>query len=308
MALSPSEILLEIYNKLKEFAIKGETPVKSLVLSLFVYAVKQFFKENIYSCPVQNYLVYGNLFIYGPAVVLFCLSLLISESFWRFTTGGCCCRRVIWSKSRKSIYLAILPPFVWLILAFADAHFYVCAQLGPFESAKAAANSSSALEKAKLKFSNARTHSQIISWVLLLSLMVIATIVLTVDRCCSKFGSKIIRQDEFDEIEANYAMKLYNERIKPLAEERAKTSVDQLFQAYKDEKPGEICEIATAAEDYLLTVYPKHASVGSCVSPPSTDHRSSKFKELFKKRGKNVEDDEVGLTESGPQQHYTSIN
>lgn len=302
MTLSPSEILLEIYNKLKEFAKSGETPIKSLVISVLVYSVKEFFKENIFSCPVQNHHVYGNLFIYGPAVVLFCLSLLVSESFWQVTTGSCCCRRVIWWKSRKSIYLAILPPVVWLILAFADTHYYQCAQLGPFESAKAAANSSSALQEVKIKFSNAHTHSQIIAWVLFLSLMVASTIVLTIDRCFSGLASKIIRQDDFDEIESQYAMKLYNERIKPLAEERAKKSVDELFEAYKDG------EILTAAEHYLLTLYPKYSGAGTCSGTSPTDHNTSRFKELFQKRTEKMEDDAVGLTESGPHHQYTSIN
>jgi hypothetical protein len=133
-----------------------------------------------------------------------------------------------------------------------------------------------------------------------------ATIVLTVDRCISKLGRKIIRKDDFDEIEANYAMELFNDRIKPMAEAQAKTSVDQLFEVYKDEKPDEIAKLA---EDYLVAVYPSYGGADiTCCGTVSVESKRSKLKELFKKRAKNVDELEVGLIESGPQPKYTAIN
>jgi hypothetical protein len=255
MAPTKSEVLLENYNKVKGIAKASDTPIKTFLVSALMYVAKKISKDNLFSCPVQDHLVYGSLFIYGPAVMLLCISLLISESFWNLSVSGCCCRRHrgVWWRSRKSVYLALLPSLVWLILVFGDGHYYVCAKLGSIESAKAEANDPVALIAVEIKFSNALSQSQIVAWVLILSLVVMATIVMSVDRCTSKLGSRIIKKEEFDEIEAFYAMELFNERIKPMAEAQAKASVDRLFEEYKDNKPGDFTKLA---EDYLMKAYP----------------------------------------------------
>ena len=306
--MKPSEIFLEIYNYLKGIVKSTETPVKSLVISFLVYTIKEFFKENLFICPIQNHRAYGNLFIFGPAVVLFCISLLVSESFWHLTTGVCCCRRIIWSKSRKSIYLAILPPIIWLILVFADTHYYVCAKVGPVKTAKSAANSTAAMEALELKISNARTESQIIAWALLISLVSLATLALTIDRCVSSPKSEIVSKTEFENLEASYAVDMFNKKIMPMAESQAKETVKNLFDLYKNEKPD---DLVLLGEGYLTAVYPNYGVVGNrhlCMADMPKEKRASKFSELFKKRQKRDEEVEVGLTESGPQQQYTSIN
>ncbi|XP_020913888.1 calcium homeostasis modulator protein 6 [Exaiptasia diaphana] len=308
MALSPSDIFIEIYNCIKDLIKSGETPIKSLVVSILVYAVKEFFKENIFNCPLQHYCVYGNLFLFGPAVVLFCISLLVSESLWHLTTGVLCCRRVIWWKSRKSVYVATLPPLIWLILVFADAHYYICAKIGPVKIAKAAVNTTAEKEALDLKISNARTESQIIAWGLLISVVVIATIVLTIDRCISKPGSKLIRKSEFEELEADYAVDEFNKRIKPLAETKAKEVIQDFFEECKDMDPK---EIVIYGEKYLAGKFPSNEGVKGLAhcTPATPKENISKIKAgLFASRPKNNEDVGVKLTESGPHQHYTSIN
>lgn len=305
MALSPSEIILEIYNFIKDVAKSGETSIKSLIISLLVYAMKEFFKQNIFVCPIQHYTVYGNLFIFGPAVVLFCISLLVSETFWHLTTGVCCCRRVIWWKSRKSVYLATLPPLVWLILVFADAHYYVCSKIGPTKIAMAAANSTAAKNALELKISNARSESQIVSWALFISVVILATIVLTIDRCISKPGSNVA---EFEKLETSYALDMFKKRIKPLAESQAKNVIDELFEHHKDKKPNEMVE---RVEEYLLDRYPNFGGPRSepcCAKDKKENEKSPTLKGLFSSRGKKDEDVEVKLTESSGHQQYTSIN
>lgn len=253
-----AEIVFEIYEYIKGTLKSGETPVKSLAISIAVYFAQEFFKLNIFICPVQYYRVYGNLFLFGPAVVLFCISVLVSESFWHLTTGAVCCRRVIWWKHRKIIYLAALPPLIWLILVFGDANYYICAKIGPLKTAQASANTTATKEALYLKISNARAESQIIAWGLLISLVIIATIVLTIDRCISRPGSKITQRDEFEELEADFAVDEYNKRIKPLAETKAKKVIDDLFEELKSKEPE---EIVTHGEGYLAQKYPTQGGI-----------------------------------------------
>ncbi|KXJ22957.1 hypothetical protein AC249_AIPGENE24241 [Exaiptasia diaphana] len=247
MALSPSDIFIEIYNCIKDLIKSGETPIKSLVVSILVYAVKEFFKENIFNCPLQHYCVY-------------------------------------------------------------DAHYYICAKIGPVKIAKAAVNTTAEKEALDLKISNARTESQIIAWGLLISVVVIATIVLTIDRCISKPGSKLIRKSEFEELEADYAVDEFNKRIKPLAETKAKEVIQDFFEECKDMDPK---EIVIYGEKYLAGKFPSNEGVKGLAhcTPATPKENISKIKAgLFASRPKNNEDVGVKLTESGPHQHYTSIN
>lgn len=251
MATSSSDVIPEIYNYIKDFIKSGEMPIKSALISLLVYSVKEFFKQKIFVCPLQRYSLYGNLFIYGPAVVLFCISLLISENFWHLTTGVCRCRRVILWNSRKTAFIASLPPVVWLILVFADANYYICTKVGSRKAAKAEADTDAAKDALLLKISNARTESQVISWVLFISVVILATIVLTVDRCRSKSGSNVT---EFEKLETSYALESFKKRLRPLAESRAKEAIDDLFENHEDKTASEVVEYA---EENLVKMYPK---------------------------------------------------
>ncbi|EDO43444.1 predicted protein [Nematostella vectensis] len=292
MSLMPAEIFSEIYAFLKTTVKSSEVPVKSIIISLLVYAVKEFFKEAIFSCPAKGHNLYGNLFLYGPAAILFCFSLLVSESFWHATTSTCSGRRLVWWKSRKYIYLAILPPIIWLIVAFADGQYFVCSELGPLSTALAAANTSQAVTHVHETFANARTTSQIVAWGLLLCVMFIATIVLTVDRCIAKASEKVLRRSDFNELEAEAAVRIFNERLKPEAEKQAKEVVEEFFERYKNQSTEEQVRMG---EEFLSKMYPQYGSL--------------QFKMGMKEtRGKKKADDSVQLIESGPHQKYTSIN
>ncbi|XP_048586020.1 calcium homeostasis modulator protein 6 [Nematostella vectensis] len=202
----------------QSYAEKAGFHIKGGLISLIVYCGNTFMQRIVFSCPATNYALYGNLFLYAPAVVLFCLSLLVSESFWHLTTS-CCHKKskqrvFIFGESQKYIFFAMLPPIMWLLLSFADARYYICANVGPATEQQSMA---------------ASAESQVIAWTLLLVCTTIITLVFTIHRFFAKINSKILGRKDFEKLEAAEAVRLFNERIKPLAEQEAKVVVDGLF-------------------------------------------------------------------------------
>ena len=242
------------------FAKSNEVPLKSIVAALLLYGVKEFLSIIVFSCPDSNYEVYGYLFIFGPSVLLFCLSLLASTAFWQAVTGCCLLRcrgkRRLWLKARNSLYVAFMPPVIWLIYAFVEENYYVCAKLGPQASALAKANTTAKKEAVNTEFSQMKTESQLIAWGLLLGLVILSTIFVTIYRLCLPVDPKMQGKYAFHDYEADKAVALFNEKVKPLAEQQAQQLIDNLFSKYKD-KNGE--EQVKVIEDQLKKMFPRHA-------------------------------------------------
>lgn len=257
---STIKIVTQIFETFSKQAAGAEIPFKTIVVSLLVFGMQQFFSEVVFSCPEKYYMGYGILYIVGPFIILFCVSILVSESFWALTTG--CCRvpcqrqRVIWVKASGSLFLATIPPLLWLVFAFADMDFYVCAKLGSEAIALENKNSS---QQAKIlkKFNQAKTDSQIIAWVLFISFTMFFTIVVSLRRFW-KINGKLQGEEDFEKFEAEEVVMYFNSKLKPLAQQGAKQLVDDLFEKYKDHdvvSRVHMCEVS------LHDLYPHHSGV-----------------------------------------------
>lgn len=249
-----------ILEAFKGVAQSNEVPLKTIVAALLLYGVNEFLNDIVFSCPEENFKVYSNLFIFGPSTLLFCLALLASTPFWQAVTGCCLLRyrgkKLLFLKAKNSLFVACLPPVIWLVYAFVQEDYYVCAKLGPLDAALAKANTTALKDTVNKEFSQAKITSQIIAWGLILGLVIVSTIFVTVYRLCLPVDSKLQGKYAFQEYEADKAVTLFNEKIKPLAEEDAKQLIDSLFEKYKDRK-GE--EQIKAIEDHLKNLFPRHA-------------------------------------------------
>lgn len=262
MASSIGTVIEGILNTLKTVYIKGEVPLKTVVAALLLFGVKEFLNDIVFSCPMHNYETYGLLFIVGPTVLLFCLSLMASDSFWHLINGcgflSCGRRRLVWSKARNTIYVASMPPLIWLVYAFVEEDYYVCAKLGPLDEALSQANSTAAKEATREKFDRAKTESQLVAWGLILGFTILATVFVTIHRIFIRVDSKLQGILNYDQLEADKAVELFNARIQPLADVQAKKVVDELFSRYQDKDPEEQVRLG---ELYLKKLYPKHSGV-----------------------------------------------
>lgn len=249
-----------ILNAFKGIAQSNEVPLKTIVAALLLYGVNEFLNEIVFSCPEENFKAYGNVFIFGPSVLLFCLALLASTAFWQAVTGCCLLRchgkKLLLLRAKNSLFVACLPPVMWLVYAFVEEDYYVCAKLGPLDAALAKANTSALQGAVNKEFSQAKTTSQLIAWGLILGLVVVSTFFVTVYRLCLPVDSKLQGNYEFHEYKADKAVELFNEKIKPLAEQDAQKLIDSLFDKFKDKKGVEQIKVI---EDQLKELFPRHA-------------------------------------------------
>lgn len=222
---------------LTDTAKKLELPIKNVLVSGGVLGLKQALNKLVFTCPGENYKLYSALFMFVPAVVFFCLALMISKSFWKIVSGCCLLprtrRRSIWKSSRKYVYLCILPSIVWFLFVFVDTDYYVCFKLGSLE---AGINNTDLFGKEAflIDFQSAKAESHIIALLLLAGIIVVASIVISADRCCTKAESAIDDDEEFVHFLGKEEIKLFNSKLEPLAKELAKEQVEALFKKYED--------------------------------------------------------------------------
>ncbi|XP_078379066.1 calcium homeostasis modulator protein 6-like [Oculina patagonica] len=255
-------VLKAIVDAFNAVAQSNEVPLKTVVAALLLYGVNEFLSDIVFTCPENNFALYGSLFIVGPAITLFCLSLLYSAAFWQVVTGCCLmkCRekKILLLKSKNGVFVAFMPPVIWLMYAFVEEDYYVCAKLGPLDAALAKANTSAMKNAVNKEFSQAKTTSQLIAWGLILGLVILSTIFVTIYRLLLPIDPKLQGEYAFHEYEADQAVTLFNEKIKPLAEQDAKELIDRLFDKYKDKTHEE--QVKTI-EGTLKKMFPRHAGV-----------------------------------------------
>lgn len=273
--MSLGSVLSDILTSFKCLAQSNEVPLKTIVAALLLYGVKEFLNDVVFSCPERYFKIYASLFIFGPSIFLLCLSLLASSSFWRVVTGCCLLKwrekRLLLMSTKNSVFVACMPPLIWLMYAFVEEDYYICAKLGPVSAALAEARTNAEKDSINKKIAEARTVSQLIAWGLLLGLVVAATLFVTVYRVCMPIDPKLLGRHAFDEYKADKAVSLFNAKIQPLAEEDATQLVEGLFEKYKDRQHNDQINLI---EDELKARFPRHA--GNLNAPFRADCETTK--------------------------------
>ena len=225
-------------SSIKDSIKKVQLPLKKGALSGSVVVMKLGLSKLAFQCPEQNYGVYSMLFIIGPAVLLLCLALMLSKPFWHLTLGSCFLprsfRQSIWRRYRRSLYLCLFAPIVWLLFVYVQADYYVCYKLGAVEQRYNTL--SNPLEKSMilLEIESIEAESHMIAIVMVVVVALLATIGITLDRCCTKADKTITDEEEYVFYLAEEQIKLFNAKLEPLAKEQAKQEVEELFEKYKD--------------------------------------------------------------------------
>ncbi|EDO46930.1 predicted protein [Nematostella vectensis] len=247
----------KLWTELTSYFGSAEVPLKSAIMTLVVYGGKEFFANVTFKCPSVHYKAYGYMYLLIPAAVLFCLSLMASDSFWAAVTSCCPKRKKVrgyWYRARKPIFLGILLPISWLVIAFVDTKFYVCAKLGPEDVAMAKANTTEAKKEISQDFLNAAAMSQMIAFILLAALIGCAVIAISLIRLCKKVDPAISKED-LEKEEADHAMKFFRERLTPLVKERAEGVVNDII---KDARNEDLSDLVKNGISELARMYPAH--------------------------------------------------
>lgn len=212
-----------------------KTPAKPIVLILFVYALEQILTtKTFYSCPESGHRAYGALFLFGPGLCFFVLSLLLNKSFLN-TVSGCWKRRnmsqVCWS-TIKALKTGIFVAFVWLVLAFANTQFYLCFSLGPEPSKDRLDKMDEKKRKEKLMlFSNEKTRSTVICWSLFLSAICFAFFSTMIRTCIfSEAEGTLPSLQKYEKLERKAVAAKFKEKMEMLAKEEGEKQVEKCLK------------------------------------------------------------------------------
>ena len=224
---------------LKEGLKKVALPLQNAGLSGAVLGLKEVVKKVVFNCPERHYKLYSLLFMFAPAVSLLCLALMVSRTFWKIVVGCCrlrrCQRRVVWQQSRKYVIRAMVPPVTWILLALFDTEYYTCAKLG---SKDIRLNKTAPFQQPVLlaEYESAKIESRIIGIFLLTGIVLVGTVLISIERCRTRPDTGISNDEEYSYYLAEEQIKLFNSKLEPLAKEQAKVQVEALFEKFKDMK------------------------------------------------------------------------
>ena len=128
-----------------------------------------------------------------PFVILFCVNVLVIREGWklssrmfvkRYRRRGDCVARVL-----PSLLKACVSPAVWLIAAFLEEDYYICAKLGPFITPRNETNNGTSqqeiVEREK-RVRQIKSDAQIIAWVVFVALIVAGTAMVVWKKCYFK--------------------------------------------------------------------------------------------------------------------------
>ena len=222
---------------LKKGLKKGALPLQKVGLSAAVLVLKEAVKKLVFNCPERHYQLYSFMFMFAPAVLLLCLALMVSRNFWKMAAG--CCRlrrpqrRVVWQQSRKYVILSIVAPTAWIVFALFDTEYYTCAKLG---SEEIRLNDTVPFQQPALlaEYETARIESRIIGIFLLTGIVLVGTVLISIERCCTRPDTGISNDEEYTLYLAEEEIRLFNSKLQPLAKKQAKAQVEALFEKFKD--------------------------------------------------------------------------
>lgn len=172
--------------------------LRNLVIGASTYGLERLLNAEVFHCPQKNFQQYGLTFLLAPAIVLFFVNVLVIGEVWklsariyikRYERRGDCCTR-----TSLSLVKACVGPVVWLIVAFLEEDYYVCAKLGP------------ASEKSEIReqrIAECRSQSHLIAWTVLVSFVVIGS-VLVVWRNCHLKDNLLMESESVKKVKSRF--------------------------------------------------------------------------------------------------------
>ena len=177
------------FNRAFSLIQDNSITLRNLVVAASTYGLERLLNTIVFHCPENGYRQYGFAFLFGPVLILFCANLLVIGEIWklssrmyvkRYRRRGDCIARVL-----PSLLKACVGPAVWLIVAFLEEDYYLCAMAGPSPRKEKELNEEEALER-KLLFKECESQSHIWAWVILVALVVLGTALIVWKYCYLK--------------------------------------------------------------------------------------------------------------------------
>ncbi|XP_014664842.1 PREDICTED: protein FAM26F-like [Priapulus caudatus] len=204
--------------------IKGnKTTLMNSSVIFLTFSSEEIFQRIVFKCPCQKpeSTLYGASFLFGPALALLIVGVLVNNVTWRLFTGCCHRTRSTQHGCRKSsVYLsriitqALVAPAAWIFIAFVDGRYYMCAK------ATDPCNADDAEHDVLFG------ESQIIGLIGMLVGITTALVVLLAQRCMDRFTHS---QQQFVAMYRAQESEIFTEKAKELAKNLAATNAEMFF-------------------------------------------------------------------------------
>ena len=167
-------------NRAFSFIQSNSITLRNLLVAASTYGLERLLNAKRFNCPEKNYQQYGFAFLFAPVVILFCVNLLVIGEIWklssrmyikRYRRRGDCVARVL-----PSLLKACVGPAVWLIVAFHEEDYFLCAKLGPFTRT----------DKTEQQIVQCKSQSQVLAWAVLVVLVILGTALIVWKNCFLK--------------------------------------------------------------------------------------------------------------------------
>ena len=168
----------------------NSTALRNVVVAASTYGLERLLNAKAFNCPEEDYQQYGFTFLFAPVIILFCVNLLVVGEIWklssrmfvkRYRRRGDCVTRVL-----PSLLKACVGPAVWLIVAFQEEDYYICAKLGPFTlRTNDETREQQILERTK-NVEQCKSEAQVLAWSVLGSLVSLGTALIVWKNCYFK--------------------------------------------------------------------------------------------------------------------------
>ena len=243
--------LIDVAKK-EIFSSTQKKALKPLISVFGVWALEKLLEASkYYNCPEEGHAFYGGMFLFAPALCLFSITLMMSNSFWDSVTRGFR-RKVDWVVvCRTTCHVLIksaLVGLMWLIIAFATTDYFVCFRLG---GSPKDANESNKMQRL----------SSILAWSLLVILLILALVYSFIDKCCfsnNRESTRAVVRD-YERIEAEAAISTFKTEAKLLAKKEGERQVKAILGEVKDGKP--MLEVVKKAKKWLIDRYSRSKNV-----------------------------------------------
>lgn len=215
-----------IVEKLRNYIQHHEASFTNLFLVALTLSSEQIFNVAAFNCPCSQpkAMVYGISFLCGPALVIFAVGILVNNKTWRLCQGRCHRPHGSEFQYRISEYCyqcclifgkAVIAPLTWIFFALLDGGYYACIM------------SLNICEEDKERKKELVASSQICSWILLVSVVMLSTLVIITTRCASRFG---FIHSRFKSVYKESEKEKFEEAMKKNAQEQADTNVRAFFE------------------------------------------------------------------------------
>lgn len=255
---------MEKLRTVVNFCIRYQKTLGYSIVSLLTIASEQIFSSVAFRCPCNSWnTLYGCVFLLVPALLLFLLGYMVNARTWLLLTGSCpqekkhCCG----FGEKGCFYLKVLAPvtastlvapLTWIAVALLSASFYECAASGsslirhrvcrdidkltacrellekiPCDEKVVGQllNENSASKVGLVSF---RAQSQILGWLLIVTIIIVALISTCISRC---FSPVSYLQLKFWKIYLEKEREHFETKAKEHAAQLAERNINCFFEA-----------------------------------------------------------------------------